>query len=77
MDYQNILDSMPDEFSEDMLVSELSNYGFERSNLTEIKKQASLQFMNMGTYPSAWNKSQPPKIVPKRKTLSSNRQKWD
>ncbi|PSU27795.1 hypothetical protein CTM97_08110 [Photobacterium phosphoreum] len=75
MDYQNILDSMPDEFSEDMLVRELSNYGFENSNLTEIKKQASSKFGKLAF--NAWDKRRQPIPPPVRKTLNSNRQKWD
>ncbi|MCD9521199.1 hypothetical protein [Photobacterium phosphoreum] len=75
MDYQKILDSMPDEFSEDMLVRELSNYGFEHSNLTEIKKQASRQFGKLAF--NAWDKRRQSIPAPVRKTLNSNRQKWD
>lgn len=75
MDYQNILDSMPDEFSEDMLVRELSNYGFNLSSLKEIKQQASRQYGKL-TF-NAWDKKRQPRPVPVRKPLNSNRQKWD
>lgn len=71
MDYQKILDSMPDEFSEDMLVRELSNYGFNRFSLTEIKKQASRQYGKLAF--NAWDKKRLPISVSVGKKLNSNR----